>query len=705
MKHLWHFFFVVALFLCAATGCKSDRPVTVSETDELFILDNGIVRAKVAKASGDLVSLVYKDSIELLATFLTPEGEPDLQKDTPGQNLVGLNRGMTDHQYGFWSHDAMGIRDSEHKTITKITLNNGNVAEISIKGISKDRLMGTGPGVRAGTAQFAADIEIRFALQRGKAGVYTYCIFDHPADYPYTSLGEARFCAKLNEYFDWMSVDADTIYRNAYYPKTLNRGDKYVYTANLHNNRAFGWSSTTRNIGLFFINTSMEYMSGGPTKVEFMGHRDTNPVAAPCVLNYWRSSHYGGAEVNVAAGEHWTKMIGPFLIYITEGTDPQDIYKKAKAQVPVEEALWPYTWVQSEAYPLSADRVAVKGKLTLNDTEIASPFTFTKLTVGLVPPPYVSPRAPIAPPAPDAQPQRPPQPPQGASAQQTQRPPMPPPPVIPPFTPFIDLPATPIPNSENPMVDWQRDAKFYQFWTTGNADGSFEIKHVRAGVYSFYAFADGVPGVFIAENVTVKAGQPLDLGELVWKPVRYGKLLWEIGIPNRSSSEFYYYERHNDPETPLKYGLMFPNDITYTIGQSNFSKDWFCMHVPHNTDPEARSSGMSGATAIGNATPWNVVFNMAAAPTSGKVTLRFAIAGSGASELGISVNGEAIGRQRLRSESAIARHGSHGIWTEYLFSFDAAKLKGGTNTLTLTIPAGQCNNGVLYDYISLELAQ
>lgn len=92
-----------------------------------------------------------------------------------------------------------------------------------------------------------------------------------------------------------------------YYPKDLQTGDKYVFTALQSKNPAFGWSSTTYNVGLFFINPSMEYMSGGPTKVEFLGHRDTNQQAAPCVLNYWRSSHYGGAEVNVAAGEQWTK--------------------------------------------------------------------------------------------------------------------------------------------------------------------------------------------------------------------------------------------------------------------------------------------------------------------------------------------------------------------------------------------------------------
>lgn len=107
-----------------------------------------------------------------------------------------------------------------------------------------------------------------------------------------------------------MSVDEDCDF---YYPKDLQTGDKYVFTALQSKNPAFGWSSTTYNVGLFFINPSMEYMSGGPTKVEFLGHRDTNQQAAPCVLNYWRSSHYGGAEVNVAAGEQWTKVVGPFL--------------------------------------------------------------------------------------------------------------------------------------------------------------------------------------------------------------------------------------------------------------------------------------------------------------------------------------------------------------------------------------------------------
>src|SRR5688572_33188203 len=103
-------------FLCVVSGllftplaARAQSAVTLTEDAALYTLDNGIVTARIAKASGDLVSLRYR-GLEMLGTFLTPDGQPDLEKDPPGANPNGLNRGMTDHQYGFWSHDAMGPR-------------------------------------------------------------------------------------------------------------------------------------------------------------------------------------------------------------------------------------------------------------------------------------------------------------------------------------------------------------------------------------------------------------------------------------------------------------------------------------------------------------------------------------------------------------------------------------------------------------------
>ncbi len=44
-----------------------------------------------------------------------------------------------------------------------------------------------------------------------------------------------------------------------------------------------------------------------------------------------------------------------------------------------------------------------------------------------------------------------------------------------------------------------------------------------------------------------------------------------------------------------------------------------------------------------------------------------------------------------------------GIWYERALKFDASLLKAGDNTLTLTVPAGSINDGVVYDYLRLEL--
>lgn len=138
---------IVTIFIAGLTIAAAKQKVTLNEDSETYILDNGIVTARIAKASGDIVSLRYKN-MEMLGTFLTPDGLPDLKKDPPGANPDGLNKGMTDHQYGFWSHDAMGPKGTTPAVAT-ISIdpkkNKGRRAEVSIKGISGGRKMGTGP--------------------------------------------------------------------------------------------------------------------------------------------------------------------------------------------------------------------------------------------------------------------------------------------------------------------------------------------------------------------------------------------------------------------------------------------------------------------------------------------------------------------------------------------------------------------------------
>jgi rhamnogalacturonan endolyase len=623
---------VLAVLVVSPGYARGDAgpAVTVEDGAAAYTLANGIVTARVSKVSGDLTSLRYK-GLELLT-------------DKSG------------HAGGYWSHDTAGGA----RTVTRVTIdprsNGGLRGEVSVQGISGGARMGHGPGAAAG-GDFPADIEIRYSLGREDSGVYTYCSFEHPPDYPAGSMAEARFCAKLAEPFDWMTLDAR---RNRHFPADLREGDKYIYTAVQYDHPVYGWSSTTKNVGFWLINPSAEYLSGGPTKVEFLCHRDTTRVAAACVLNYWRSSHYGGAVMAVGAGERWAKVVGPFFLYANAGPDPQAMWQDAQAQSAREAAKWPYDWVAGVDYPRRQERATVRGRLVLTDPQ-APNARLPNLLVGLTHPAYAAPA--VRPGVPSAA---------GSPG-----------------------PARP--------TDWQTDAKHYEFWVRGDEQGRFAIPNVRAGRYTLHAFADGVLGEYAKADVTVELGRPLDLGQLPWVPVRRGRQLWDVGIPNRTGAEFFKGEDYADPEISLKYATLFPADVNYVIGRSDFRKDWFFQHVPHNEDPNARAIPFFGVRGNGRATPFAITFDLPDEPR-GRATLRLAICGTGARAIDVTVNDRPAGRiDRLLGDGAITRHSVQGLWYERELAFDATLMTKRANVLKLIVPAGPVNNGVIYDYVRLEL--
>ncbi|MCA9067308.1 MAG: hypothetical protein KDA84_00185, partial [Planctomycetaceae bacterium] len=372
-------------------------------------MSNGILSARISKRNGDIRSLKYKGT--------------EIFTDRSG------------HPGGYWSHDASGGTGLVTRVTIDPTKNGGERAEVSVKGISGGRKMGHGPGA-ASDGDFPADIEIRYTLARGDSGIYTYCIFDHLPEYGAATMTEARFAVKLADFFDWMSIDQ---HRNKFYPETIRGEDKYVYTAIQSENRAYGFSSTKRNIGFYFVNPSIEYLSGGPTKPEFLCHRDTTRVQAPVVLNYWRSSHYGGANVSVEKGESWTRVIGPFLLYVNEGPDPMTMWREARAKADLEADKWPYEWVNANGYATPKQRSTVTGRLVLKDP-ILKAFP-GKITIGLAHPAYNV---------------------QGWRGRPRR-------------------------------ITWQTDAKHYQFWGHSNdKNGTFTLPHVSPGKYTLYAFAEGI---------------------------------------------------------------------------------------------------------------------------------------------------------------------------------------------------------------------
>jgi rhamnogalacturonan endolyase len=368
----------------------------------------------------------------------------------------------------------------------------------------------------------------------------------------------------------------------------------------------------------------------------------------------------------VKEGEAYKRVVGPFMIYVNSGEDPQAMFKDARAQAEKESKKWPYAWVPVPEYAAKT-RSEVSGQIVINDPLAPDAKMNGKMMVGLTAEPWQMTPPPAAaraggPPPPQPQPR---------------------------------------------LIDWQTDAKNYQYWNPGDSStGKFTVPAVRPGKYVLRAFADGIMGEFAKADIVVpEGGKPVDLGKIEWKPVRKGKQLWQVGIPNRTATEFAGGDHYWDPETKINYAKLFPEDVNFVIGKSDPAKDWYYEHIPHNVDPNARVVPFSGVqTSVpGKATPYKITFDLPQAQ-NGRAILRIAFCTSSARSLGVAVNDQPVGEfTGLPNDSTITRHGIQGIWFERELTFDASTLKAGTNTLTLTIPSGNVNNGVIYDVVRLEV--
>jgi rhamnogalacturonan endolyase len=645
--------------------------VTITDSGGAWTLDNGIVRLNVVKASGRLTSLIY------------------------------LGAETLNHHSDGWEQYPGG------PTAPAVTIdpagNGGQRGEVAVKGVNA-----------------SLGVEVRYTLERGVSGFYTYAIYSHAGGTPPAHLGESRFVNQLTADFDWLSVDADRnlpmcsrtdvragVVIHAKEQRILGTGiyknsveHKYSYCAEPYKLPAYGWSGIKNHVGVWLINPSTEYLGGGPTRLDLVCHMEGT------MLDYWTSGHYaGGAACSIPAGETWAKVVGPIFVYCnslnraqpttpaelatlraTEGnptvpaswtTNANALFNDALARAGTIQALWPMTWVRGVDYPPKAGRATVTGRIALHDPQAAST-RLPHLYIGLTHPDFHGPG--------------------GAYALRA---------------------------GNGTLVTWEHDANYYQFWNEGNADGTFRLPNVRPGIYTLHAFADGVLGELTRCNLTVVAGRSLDLGRIDWQPVRYGKQIWEIGYPDRTGGKFF---KGDGADYWLwgwgvRYPLLFPNDITYTIGRSDYHKDWFFEQVPHGEstawlnpaapDPANQRFGwVKAGTANedrwrtigrGRANTWTIKFTMDHAP-QGLATLRVALAGSdGDGGLAVGVNGRPVGTIRHLATNALRYNTDKGVWREYLQPFAASRLKAGENEIQLTVPAGDLTTGVVYDYLRLEL--
>ncbi len=608
------------------------QPVVLSEDAETATLGNGIVWATVKKANGNLLSLRYR-------------GMEMLSRGGGYWNIYGRIPGEAENTELKPAPATFRI-SQDPKT------NGGALGEIVL-----------GFPYRGQSKAVPLDIEIRYTLRRGDSGLYGWTIANHDPHYPAFDIEASTVCLKLNpNVFDFLSVDSrrqrhmasaedwvNGTQLNLLEARRLNTGirkgqveHKYDYNALYSQTPAWGWSSTKSNVGLFIVNPSIEYINGSPVMVDYGGHIDGKPAlpADPALLFIWHSPHYGGRPIQIKANERWQKIIGPFLFYCNAGESPQAMWQDALVRAETREER--LALCMGRRAWLRAFRTARKRDGQPGDSRSASIERQRGARMGR----------------------------------------------------FAQAPYEAVfANRGAITIDWQTDGKHYQYWSRADADGRFTIRNARPGDYTLYAFTDGVLGDFSHARVRVDAGKTVDLGELTWTPVRYGRQLWEIGIPNRSAEEFRHGDHYWQWGLYNLYPQEFPNDVDFVIGKSDWRRDWNFAQPP-------RPDGKGGWKS----TTWRIRFDLDRVPR-GTATLRLAICGARGGPVDVAVNGQSIGSTGGLPESGVMHR--DGIRSDALtvrnLKFDASLLRAASNTIELTKHVRTWTDGVLYDYLRLEL--
>ena len=616
----------------AQPGDAKFPAVTLTEDARSFTLANRRLSVRIQKSNGNLVSLQF-GGLELLSRG---QGYWSVYGTVPG---LGPTMKLPE------PCQARVVRDPSH--------NGGQIGEVAFRFAYQGQ-----------SHTVPLHVEYGYGLHAEDSGVYTWMRVEHPALAPGFELEQATLVLKLNpDLFDYLIVDEQR-QREMIRGEDWVRGEplnlkearrivtgkfagriehKYDYAARLAEVPAYGWASATRGIGLWMVNPSLEYINGGPIKVELTGHIDGKPQlpADPTLLFVWHGCHYGGKVIVVRSNECWTKVAGPVWIYANRGQVPAGVHADALARAAREQAAWPYDWARIPGYASRAERGCVRGRLVLSDP-YAPTATAAYAWVGL------------------------------AAASYT-----------------VELT-----RGRRMTYDWQLDGRHYQYWVRADQNGEFHIDHARPGEYVLYAFTDGVLGDFAHTGVVVRAGATNDLGTLTWVPRWYGRPLWQIGIPNRSAEEFRHGDHYWQWGLYLRYPEEFPHDVDFLVGVSDWRTDWNYAQPP-------RPNGRGGWTD----TTWRVRFVLDHAP-KGTAVLRLGICGARGGPVRVAVNGRAIGDTGELPESGVMhRDGIRGVQIERNLPFDAALLHPGTNVIELTKSARQWTDGVLYDVLRLELAE
>lgn len=335
---------VVALLLCA--GAAQAQVKALAGADAIS-LDNGLLRVLVSTRSGQVTSLRKLDGGH--AEELIAKGQ-SLYWDANAEP-VPVRPGAPKSGY---------FRPEEREGRARLVRASTEQAEIAVP--------------FEPTADFPFAGEFRYLMRAGLSGLYAYVQLRHDAEQPAARLYQTRFVLRTtadDRVFNHWSWAPDVLVRipRAEVVGTLTDATylladgsvktKYLNSVYFDQTPVYGTLGVGKDFarGVWMVEPSGEYHNGGPIRQGQTVHDDV-------LLRVLQDVHFGASAVELATGERWAKVYGPFLIYANEGRNVASLWADVQRQLQQERQRWPYGFVHLPEYALQ--RGWVTGSVTLD---------------------------------------------------------------------------------------------------------------------------------------------------------------------------------------------------------------------------------------------------------------------------------------------------------------------------------------------------